>query len=899
MASHPARLARPASGSRGTAAASGAPSLVAQAAMAALALVCIAAGLAMTQAYPGRSTIVGIVFAAWVTFAALRFSWAWPAAVALLPIIDLAPRTGWIVFEEFDLLVLATAAGGCIHRLLTVYAGLPGAPKRAEDRPRLSMVAIVLLALFLISTAISLVRGVDAAGGFRFDWTQGYDDPLNAVRIGKSFVLALLMTPLAIDELRKPRGFDRLGLGIAASLALCALAVVQERFAFTGLLDFTGDYRVTGALWEMHVGGAALDGFLALTIPFAVREALRRGSPVHFVGALVVLGLAAYASFVTFSRGVYAAVPVSLLVVAVLVFRQRLKVDRGELWPWLARGAAFAIVVGTAAFFVFRYGGYRAVAALLVLVGATLPIEASIRRTRPGTWIAAAIGALVVAGIGWFVGDLMAKGPYVVFVVATAACAAAIWRAGGVDGSTMASRGRGVDTKADLLAIAAWLWLAIAACGVAWRWGGEIASADAVRACVAIVVLAFASRAAPASMWPVTRRSQLATLGFAVLIIAGVTVFSAGAYMGGRFAGTKSDLHDRIEHWSEGVSRIRSMDEWLFGKGLGRFPATSLYDSPNATYPGSFHLRRRDGERFLALSGPRIRYLGFGELFRFVQRVDVVPDARYQLIVEGRSESATVVHVEVCEKQLLYHAGCAIKTIGLPANLDAWTTAKTTIETAGLGRTSGLASRPVFFSIAVENPGAVAELRRIRLVGPGGIDAIRNGDFGDRTTYWFFSSDKHHLPFHIKNLVLDVLFDQGVVGLALFALLVGGALVRTMLGRARQHPDAPFVAAAIVGFLVVGAFDSLLDVPRVAFLFYTVVLLGLALRSPGLRRGDPAPPATVEAPVPEKVAAPAKRASGRGDAKDDVAKDEAAARALRRQRAFGSRRPPGEEGERR
>ena len=31
---------------------------------------------------------------------------------ALLPVIGLAPWTGWITFEEMDLLVLATASGG-------------------------------------------------------------------------------------------------------------------------------------------------------------------------------------------------------------------------------------------------------------------------------------------------------------------------------------------------------------------------------------------------------------------------------------------------------------------------------------------------------------------------------------------------------------------------------------------------------------------------------------------------------------------------------------------------------------------------------------------------------------------------------------------------------------------
>ncbi|MDP1532160.1 MAG: hypothetical protein Q8L92_01115, partial [Rubrivivax sp.] len=58
-----------------------------------------------------------------------------------------------------------------------------------------------------------------------------------------------------------------------------------------------------------------------------------------------------------------------------------------------------------------------------------------------------------------------------------------------------------------------------------------------------------------------------------------------------------------------------------------------------------------------------------------------------------------------------------------------------------------------------------------------------------------------------------------------------------VVGRARDHALAPALAAALVGFLVVGLFDSLLDAPRVAFLFQLLALVALSLpgRTPGLR----------------------------------------------------------------
>ena len=75
-----------------------------------------------------------------------------------------------------------------------------------------------------------------------------------------------------------------------------------------------------------------------------------------------------------------------------------------------------------------------------------------------------------------------------------------------------------------------------------------------------------------------------------------------------------------------------------------------------------------------------------------------------------------------------------------------------------------------------------------------------------------------------------MLFDQGIVGLLLFVILTGGALYRLVAGAAHWHPLAPFLTAALAGFLLVGLFDSLLDVPRLAFLFYLLTLFGYVLQ---------------------------------------------------------------------
>ena len=831
----------------------------------AIAIACAAGGLFVAGAYPIAPTLVLALFAAWTVFAFVRFSFALPAMLALLPVLAFATRTGWLTFEEFDLLLLASCAGG--------YAALALRPARAADasradRPMLSIFAITLVALFAASLTVALLRGFDAAGPFRFGWFQGYDDALNSLRIYKSFVWAIVVTPLLIGELRKPGGFDRLSLGMTTALGLGCIVVLQERLAFTGLLDFSDDYRVTGPFWEMHVGGAALDGFLALTIPFAIREAVRHSSlgavrntvsDGRFVAACVVLVLAGYSCLVTFSRGVYVAVPVALLLLVVLVSRQRVRVVRREAWWLIARGGLFALLVAASAFFAFRSGGYRAVLAVLGVLAITVSVEASTRRANAGAWVAAIVAGLLLGAVGHGVAGFLPKGPYVVYALAFAAAVAA----------TLQAR-RAPSHAITIAAIAAWLWLALSACLVARHWGGADAFVDSAKVLAPWIVASIALSRLARPVWPDMPHRQLAIVGFAGLVMGSVAVFTAGAYMGKRFSTTSEDLNLRTSHWTEGIGRMRGVDTWLFGKGLGRFPATSLFESPDMQVPGSYRLVTRDGETFVSLSAPKVRYLGFGELFRFSQVVAVRPGTAYRVRLQVRSLAAGAVHIEVCERHLLYPTGCAGNDAGFGAALDRWQTVEIPAVTGALGASPWYLPKPVVLAIANGNPGAALEIRSVALIAPDGSDLVANGDFTNGTARWFSSSDKYHLPWHIKNIVLAVLFDQGVIGLALFTLLVGGALLRSTVGRAYRHPDAPYVAAAIAGFLVVGLFDSLLDVPRVAFAFYLVTTVGLVLRNPRIANdGGPA------------IVTPAKHARA----------DEAAARAKRRQEAFGRRGP--------
>ena len=194
------------------------------------------------------------------------------------------------------------------------------------------------------------------------------------------------------------------------------------------------------------------------------------------------------------------------------------------------------------------------------------------------------------------------------------------------------------------------------------------------------------------------------------------------------------------------------------------------------------------------------------------------------------------MHVEMCEKHLLYEGDCRVAGMAVAAAPGQWQTIQLQLPGAGLNRGDLLAPRFLVFSVAVGTSGRSVELDNLQATDASARELLANGDFSAGMARWFSSSDRNHLPWHMKNMELHVLFEQGWVGLALFSLLLVSAGWRLAIGNARDHSLAPPLAGALAGFIVVGLFDSLLDAPRVAFIFYFLLLASLMLASFPARR---------------------------------------------------------------
>jgi hypothetical protein len=726
---------------------------------------------------------------------------------ALLPLIGFAPWTGWITFEELDLLVLAAASGG--------YARYALEGRRPANR-QTSWLLRVLSVLMSVSMLISTARGFADAGGFVFGWFQGYSGPMNSIRIGKSFFLALLLVPLMARIQNTSDASRNLGLGIAIGLGTASLAALWERLAFTDLLNFSSDYRTTALFWEMHVGGAALDGWLLLTIPFAIWALRNSRSMLQFACSLGLVLLGGYACLTTFSRGVYIALVVSLPLLAWQTRRPAGDDQETPTWGfshWLIA----LVLLGTMASLVFQNGGYRGLLALLGLLAVSSSMSWVFRKASFAQVLAGGSAGILFGALLVLAANFLPKGPYVLYGLLLALSFIALYWPGEI-------RTRAAICTASLVC------LLLSAANVAHFWGGTEALMGMCGALLMLLSTLIWGTSSRTPLWPNKFRWQGCMLAIAVAVSAVIAVFSGGAYMGERFTSYKEDFGGRLSHWGLAIAMLKTPWDISFGKGLGRFPANYYFAIPNNEFPGAYQVRRENGNTFLSLVAPR-HPLSFGDTLRISQRLGFATQGPFAVALKVRARSDVEIQAEVCEKQLLYAGACAIGGLTVKATDGEWRPAQILLENQALSGGPFYAPRIKMFSLTIENQSGAADLDDVVLITPGNANLLANSGFDHEMQHWFFTSDRDHMPWHAKNLFLNIFFDQGMIGLVAFLLLTACALWRLNFENAMRMELSPYSTAAIIGFLAVGMFDSLTDVPRLAFLYYLLIMHALSFGS--------------------------------------------------------------------
>jgi hypothetical protein len=674
------------------------------------AVLCTVFGAVLALQHPLAPAGALLAFIAVVAFVAWRPGhWLW-LVPAGLPVLDFAPWTGGLVIEEFDLLVLAVAAA--LHARAAWAAADPAAARgEASAGPRWTAFELAAL-LFAAASALSLVRGVAAAGGLSLAgaWFQGYEDPLNAWRVSKSVLwAALLWRPLRREfALDRDSAVRRLVAGMLGGLLIVVLAAIQERAAYPGLWQFSGPYRTTALFWEMHVGGGAIDAYLGLAVPFVGWTLWSQKSPGLWSIAATLALLTAYTCLTTFSRGVYVAVAVPAIVLGVVMFLRR--AGRGRRSGW-ATG---------------------------------LGVSATIL----------AIDTLLVAAFEW-------GGPAV---------------AGGV-------------------------LLALALSGAAWARRGRLGS------------------------W---RRIASYVLALALLLEV-FAVVGLGTFLRERMAATDNDFQSRREHWADGIGLMREVSDWLAGIGAGRLPAGYTTRVDGLEFPGAATWQRSaGGGGVVRLRGPRTRD-DIDGLLLLNQPVAIHPGNWHRIDLVLRVGAPAQLYVRVCEEHLLYARRCQIGLRALRASGPDWQHLSMVVAGQSLSAGEPLWPRGAVFSLAVTNAGGAVDVARVALTAPDGTQLLQNGAFSNGLAHWLPTAMGYYVPWHIDNLYLDVLVERGLPALLAFAACAAIVLRRLARAGPRGPAFAPFLAASLGGALCAGLVNSVMDVPRVAFLMLFILIAGAEL----------------------------------------------------------------------
>jgi hypothetical protein len=355
--------------------------------------------------------------------------------------------------------------------------------------------------------------------------------------------------------------------------------------------------------------------------------------------------------------------------------------------------------------------------------------------------------------------------------------------------------------------------LASYALGVTFTRGAYVGYCGAL----GVLVVGVARRGFRARRWSfkhVATATVLAAGGFAIMV---PIVF--GSFMESRLAATGMEATMRTLHWGRAIDMMdKDLTTALFGMGLGSFPRTFLFRYPDAA-SATFSYEREGGNGFLRLGSGRPLYLD--------QRVSAKTGRSYTLSLDMRSaDPKAKVDVMLCEKSVQSSFRCEAATLRRQPAATGWERREATLNAGQVGSGPWLLRRPVVLSMTNGQGGTVVDVDNVRLLDENGHDLVDNGDFADGGARWYFAADDH-LPWHIFDLWVQILFEQGWAGAVALAILVLMSIGRLAAGMWRGDGFSATLLAALVGFLLIGVTESLFDGPRVTTLFFLLLFLGL------------------------------------------------------------------------
>jgi hypothetical protein len=361
--------------------------------------------------------------------------------------------------------------------------------------------------------------------------------------------------------------------------------------------------------------------------------------------------------------------------------------------------------------------------------------------------------------------------------------------------------------------------------------------AAAARGPVIAVVIAFGAGVLGLAATGAHRRRSLlaAALGFSALILAAPIALSRLPQIAfvQRFAQTQQDASTRLRHWRNSLAlRDSSIKVQLLGMGLGSFPMFHQARSTNEDRAARYSFTDAPRRSLKLWSGGALLYTG--------QIIAIKPATDYQFRAQVRTaEPNALLTVNLCEIWLLTSRHCSTANLSLQAAPDRWQILSQTIPSESVGAPNshlGFVAQPRTWLtlFARDAPLGGIEISEISLKDMQGYEVIRNGDFRDGADNWFWTSDRD-LPWHTLDLWVQVLFDQGWLGVLALGFLVALTVTALIRQIVRGNLLSAVLLAAITGFMVTGVTVSIFDQPRLALMFYLLCFTALSKSMPPIR----------------------------------------------------------------
>ena len=311
-------------------------------------------------------------------------------------------------------------------------------------------------------------------------------------------------------------------------------------------------------------------------------------------------------------------------------------------------------------------------------------------------------------------------------------------------------------------------------------------------------------------------------LAVAAVVLVGVALAGAVALaVSGRFASIGGDLEARRAHWTlaAGMSGSDATGA-ILGQGYGAFPQAYFWNGPAEKRPALYSFRRDKSQSYVRVAP------GTGT---FLDQIVDAPAAQ-PLTLRARIRSAAPgaeISFALCEKWILYSRECRQVTMRTSRAND-WELREVALTSPGDPAGSGVFRPTVKFALSGGSVKVPVDVTDLALVDAGGRNLLANGSFEHGGTRWFLTADDHW-SWNVFNVFVEVLFEQGWLGLLAWAALLAYALALLAARACRGDAMAAASAGALVGFLIPACFDSVIDDPRMRLLLWLLVTVPLLL----------------------------------------------------------------------